>query len=160
MHKTSSDYIKGYEFSKIANGETNDCVVRALAASFDMTYDEAHALAKEEFNRKDRDGTPHTILTFRRLHGTKLINGKNFTIIPKEEIRYPGSARYIQEKNPQKHNTQPIVVRQLLEKFPKGKYFVLIKGHAFSLIDGIIVGNISDGKRMNAKILDLIKIEE
>jgi hypothetical protein len=159
MHKTSKDYIKNYQDSKIAKGETNDCVVRALASTFDMTYDEAHSIAKEKFGRKDRDGTSGTIITFQKLSSAK-INNKNFSIISDSKLKYPGSPRYIKEKNPHKLNTQPIVVRQLLEMYPKGKYFVLISRHAFSLIDGVIIGNPNDGVRMNAKVLNLIKVEE
>lgn len=161
MHKTSDSYIKNINDSKVARGEKNDCVVRALAASFDMTYDEAHHIAKTEFGRKDKNGTPHTCYTFKSLQdkGFK-INGKSFKTIPYEEIRYVGSTRYISEKNKELRNNQPIVVQQLLNKFPKGRYFVLVKQHAFSLIDGVIVGNHTDGTRMRAKVLNLIQVEE
>ena len=45
-----------------------------------------------------------------------------------------------------------------LEKYPKGKYLLIVKGHAFSVIDGVVVGNTEDGKRLRAKILFAIKV--
>ena len=47
-----------------------------------------------------------------------------------------------------------------LEKFPKGRFLVIVRGHAFSIIDGVVVGNVDDGKRLRAKIVFAIKVEE
>ncbi len=160
MHKISSSYIKDINSSILSKGESNDCVVRALAASFDMTYDEAHNVAKIKFGRKDKNGVAGTIYTFHKLCNEKeKINNKSFTVLPKEQIRYEGSARYVSEKNPTKEPTQPILVRQLLEKFPTGTYFVFVKHHAFTLINGVIIGNFKDGKSMRAKVLNLVQIK-
>ena len=40
--------------SMLSDKENNDCVVRAIAASFEMSYDEAHVVAKTTFGRKLR----------------------------------------------------------------------------------------------------------
>jgi hypothetical protein len=47
-----------------------------------------------------------------------------------------------------------------IEKYPKGKYLVIKKGHAFSVINGVVIGNESDGKRLRAKIIFALKVEE
>jgi len=89
----------------------------------------------------------------------KTINGKKIITIPFSEVLYTGSTRYIHEKNRDKSNKQKIVVRQMLEKFPTGTYIVLVRNHAFTLIDGVIIGNLEDGKKMKVKVLNLVKIE-
>jgi len=47
-----------------------------------------------------------------------------------------------------------------IEKYPKGKYLVIKKGHAFSVIDGVVVGNASDGNHLRVKIYFALKVEE
>ena len=53
--------------SIIAKGETNDCVVYATASAFDISYDEAHQVAKRAFGREDRKG----VMTLDIMHGVK-----------------------------------------------------------------------------------------
>jgi len=43
--------------SKLADKESNDCVVRAFMCALDITYDQAHAYIKKEMKRVDRKGT-------------------------------------------------------------------------------------------------------
>jgi hypothetical protein len=38
-YESTSTAIKGYSESKIAKGRKNDCVVRAFASAFDISYD-------------------------------------------------------------------------------------------------------------------------
>jgi hypothetical protein len=45
-----------------------------------------------------------------------------------------------------------------LKKFPKGRYFILIKGHAFAIIDGVVYGNQEDATRLRARVLQAFKI--
>jgi len=52
----SKDVISGIRTTKVANKETNDCVVKAVAASIGVTYDTAHTFVKETFNRENRKG--------------------------------------------------------------------------------------------------------
>ena len=47
MINLTTKEIKGYSNSEIAKSEKNDCFVRALAAGFEISYNDAHALAKE-----------------------------------------------------------------------------------------------------------------
>ena len=60
MVNLTSKEIKGYSNNKLAMSETNDCFVRALAAGFDINYNEAHELAKERFKRPDKKGTQNS----------------------------------------------------------------------------------------------------
>ena len=57
MIKYSSKEIKGYNSSKIAKGEKNDCFVRALAAATEVDYDTSHEFVQKTFKRKPKKGT-------------------------------------------------------------------------------------------------------
>ena len=53
--------IIGYSESVIAAIECNDCFVRAVAAAYEIPYDDAHTWVKEKFNRQNRKGTAKVI---------------------------------------------------------------------------------------------------
>jgi hypothetical protein len=149
----SADHIIGYNESAIAKGETNDCVVRAIASTFKLEYNVAHRFVAEEFGRKPRKGTFNTAIKLLSLNNIK---GIPYSVIPKTNLIYPGSARH------QKNGGKPtnITLSMFIERYPKGKYLVIKKGHAFSVIDGVVVGNKSDGNHLRVKIYFAIKVEE
>ena len=147
----SSEHITGYNESKIAKGERNDCVVRAIASTFDFPYDVAHKFVATEFDRQPGKGTFNTS---KKLSERYHIMGKNYGIITKEYLMYPGSKAH-QSKG---GKPVPIVLSMFLEKYPKGKYLLIVEGHAFSVIDGVVIGNANDGKRLRAKVLFAIKV--
>jgi hypothetical protein len=149
----SANHIIGYNESAIAKGEKNDCVVRAVASTFGLKYDVAHKFVADEFGREPRKGTYRTSL---KLSVRENILGTKYNIIHKKNLLYPGSARH------QKIGGKPVNVplRLFLERFPKGRYLVIVKRHAFSIIDGVVIGNINDGSRLKAKILFALKVEE
>jgi hypothetical protein len=149
----SADHIIGYKESKIAQSEHNDCVVRAIASTFGFEYNVAHKFVANEFGRKPGKGTFGTMAKLRKLNG---ILGKSYGLVPKDSLKYPGSIRH--QNNGGK--PVPITTSMFLEKFPKGRFLVIVRGHAFSIIDGVVVGNVDDGKRLRAKIVFAIKVEE
>jgi len=151
MH--SADHIIGYNESNTAQSEKNDCVVRAVASTFNLEYDVAHKFVAEEFKRQPGKGTFGTIPKLRERHH---IMGKSYGVIDKKELMYPGSTAHQNRGG----KPVPIVLNMFLEKFPKGRYLVIISGHAFSVIDGVVIGNESDGKRLRAKILFALKVRE
>ena len=150
----SADHIVGYNESAIAKGENNDCVVRAIASTFGLEYDVAHKFAADKLKRQPRKGTFNTALKLSSWMDN--IKGIPYSVIPKENLIYPGSARH------QKNGGKPtnITLSMFIEKYPKGKYLVIKKGHAFSVIDGVVVGNASDGNHLRVKIYFAIKVEE
>jgi hypothetical protein len=150
----SADHIIGYNESTIAKGERNDCVVRAMASTFGLSYDSAHKFVADEFEREPRKGTFGTAVKLKcRVHE---VMGIKYTIIPITDLLYPGSDIH------QKKGGRPVSIplRLFLERFPKGKYFVIKKGHAFSVIDGVVIGNSDEGERLKSKILFALKVEE
>ena len=76
-YELTSKAIKGYDESKIAKSETNDCVVRAFASAFEVSYDYAHKYVADEFGRKPKKGTYGTITTLVKMSDNSLkVNGK------------------------------------------------------------------------------------
>ena len=64
------NFKSGYEVSNgslLAKGEKNDCVIRACANAFNITYDVAHGFVTKEFKRKARRGTKAVFSTFSTL---------------------------------------------------------------------------------------------
>jgi hypothetical protein len=149
----SADHIIGYNESVTAKGERNDCVVRAIASTFSLKYDVAHKFVSDEFGRQPRKGTFGTSI---KLSNRDNILGTKYKIIPKQDLKYPGSTRH------QMNEGEPteITLNMFLEKYSKGKYLIIVKRHAFSIIDGVVVGNSNDGNRLRAKILFALKVEE
>jgi hypothetical protein len=151
---SSSKAIKGYTESKIAKSENNDCVVRAIASAADMDYDSAHQFVKETFCRKNGKGTTgfHYIMNMMTKNSNK-INGKSVEKITEE---HNTMLYYVVVKGIKKlRNT---TTGSFIKKYPKGTYVVTVKGHAFSIKDGVVIGNPDDGKKMKKHIDGVWKI--
>ena len=70
------NFKSGYEVSNgslLAKGEKNDCVIRACANAFNITYDIAYGFVTKEFKRKARKGTKAVFSTFNTLGKLHLI---------------------------------------------------------------------------------------
>jgi len=64
------NFKNGYEVangSLLAKSEKNDCLVRAFANAFNVTYDVAHSFTAEKFKRKFRKGAKMTASTLSKL---------------------------------------------------------------------------------------------
>jgi hypothetical protein len=150
---SASDYIIGYSDSKIAKSETNDCVVRSFASAFKVTYDEAHQFVSNKFNRKNRKGTARfvTIMNGMSAHQTilwgktlnRLGNGNN-----KNSMTYEDKGK-----------TRNMTTFQFLKKFPKGTYMVTVSGHAFTIHNGVVIGNHEDVLKTKKVILHAWEVQ-
>ena len=145
-YESTGSAIKGYSDSLTAKTETNDCVVRAFASAFDVTYDYAHKYVAEEFKRKPRKGTYFTASKMTKLsEGMVKVNGKK--IIPLgtkcESMVYPNSLSYEVKVKGEKVKRQ-MTVGTFVKKNPKGTFFVLVRRHAFTIKDGVVIGNPED----------------
>ena len=136
------NFKSGYEItngSLIAKGEKNDCVVRACANAFNITYDVAHKFVATEFKRKARKGTKAVYSTFSTL-GKVAFDLFQDTLFPitKEYklkcVRKPVNASYT-------HKKVSYTVKTFCAKFSKGTYIVLVNKHALVIKDGIVVDN-------------------
>lgn len=149
-YESTGTAIKGYRDSEIAKGETNDCVVRAFASSFDVSYDFAHKYVAEEFKRKPNRGTFFTSSKMIKLSECNIkVNGKTVTPIGKltKSTIYPYSLSYKVKVNGVEKERQ-MTVGTFAKKNPKGSFFVLVKGHAFTIKDGVVVGNPEDAMKL------------
>ena len=90
--------------------ETNDCTVRAIVNTCDISYDEAW-LIMQKIGRKPRRGANFNI--FIRLYRER------FNI---EELRLP-----------------PLTLNTIIPIMIKGKYIIRIKRHVFAVVDGKIL---------------------
>lgn len=145
-YESTGSAIKGYSDSVTAKTETNDCVVRAFASAFDVSYDYAHKYVAEEFNRKPRRGTFFTTSKMIKLSESVIkVNGKKIIPIGTkcESMVYPYSLSYEVKVKGEKVKRQ-MTVGTFVKKNPKGTFFVLVKGHAFTIKDGVVIGNPED----------------
>lgn len=135
--------------SPLSRSETNDCIVRALAAMADLPYHLAHESAREEFGRKDRQGIRSSVLKARIAKGSLL--GK--TLVEVEPI-----TRY-------KNNGYVVERRMTIQTFFKNldttkTYLVVVKGHIFCIKRGWVVGgNIEDANPSKKRIYNIWEVK-
>lgn len=149
-YESTGRAIKGYSESEIAKGESGDCVVRAFASSFDVSYDFAHKYVAEEFKRQPRRGTFFTASKMVKLSECNIkVNGKKIFPVgtPSKSVLSPFSLSYkVKVKGVEKE--RQMTVGTFAKKNPKGTFFVLVKGHAFTIKDGVVVGNPEDAMKL------------
>ena len=150
----TKEAIIGYSDSTIAKTESNDCVVRAIASSFEMSYDESHKFVAKIWFRRNREGTRNFVGGLRHMINNKVkINGKLFETMGNEyghvsyEVKVKGQ---IVKRN--------MTTGTFIKKYPVGKYLVVVRGHAFSIIDGAVVGNASDATMKKRVINNAFKV--
>ena len=152
---SSTEFIKGAKESPLARSESNDCVVRAIASASEMDYDSAHQFVKEKFKRQNRKGTYGfgSIMNLMSKNGEK-INGKSVEIISEE---YNTMLYYVTVKGVKtlRHTT----TSSFIKRYPKGTYVVTVRGHAFTIKDGVVIGNVEDGKKMKKRINGVWKLK-
>ena len=150
---SSSVAIKGINDSGLAKSETNDCVVRAFASAFNVTYDFAHKKVAEIFGRKNGQGTYCFSLVMRTLESKGIsVNRKKIKTISKDvNLSY-----WIKVKGV--NVLRSMTTAKFLEDYPKGTYIVTVKGHAFTIKDGVVIGNPEDATQRKKNILGAWKI--
>ena len=150
----TKEAIIGYSDSTIAKTESNDCVVRAIASSFEMSYDESHKFVAKIWFRKNREGTRNFVGGLRHMINNKVkINGKLFETMGNEygHVSYEVKVKGQMVKRNMTTGT-------FIKRYPVGKYLVVVRGHAFSIIDGQVVGNTSDATMKKRVINNAFKI--
>lgn len=144
-YEATGTAIKGYSDSKIAKGETNDCVVRAFASAFEVSYDYAHKYVANEFGRQSRKGTYGTATKLVKMADELFkVNGKKVHPVGH---RYSstmfGSLAYdVKVKGVTKRRN--MTVGTFVKRNPKGTFIVLVRQHAFTIKDGVVMGNFED----------------
>jgi hypothetical protein len=136
------NFKNGYEVSNgslIAKGEKNDCVVRACANAFNISYDVAHKFVAVEFKRKARKGTKNVFATCKALGKVTfdLFQDTLFPITKEYKLKCvnkPVNKEYT-------HKQVAYTVKTFCASFSKGTYIVLVNKHALVIKNGIVVDN-------------------
>jgi len=138
----------------LAKSESSDCVVRAIASAAEMDYDSAHEFVKNKFKRENRKGTRGFSYGMNMMskNGEK-INGKSVETITEE---HNTMLYYVTVKG--RKTLRSTTTSSFIKKYTKGTYVVTVRGHAFTIKDGVVIGNVEDGKKMKKHITDVWKI--
>ena len=150
------NFKNGYQVSgssETAKGETNDCVVRAIANACDVNYDQAHKYVAETFDRKKGKGTQlfstllktNTEMVFDNVGQLNLFqDGVKRTIKhigdkPKMEGDKNVGGKLINPKY--KHKPVAYTVKEFARQYNKGNYILAVAKHALAIKDGVVVDN-------------------
>jgi hypothetical protein len=132
-----------------AKGEANDCFVRAVMNACQVSYDEAHAIAANEFGRLPRKGTKGTHLKLKtmQLGGAKLAGREIqclgiFSATPQTPAQAKEKNILLNRKYPKGGGTYSgFTVGKFRDQHSKGSFIILVKGHALAIRDGKIYDN-------------------
>lgn len=138
--------IKGYQDSQLAKSERADCVVRAIASAYEIDYDRAHKWVATKFGRKPKKGTfgfPTGMNQMSEMK-TKMNYKSTKTIDPKLLTTNGGKSK--------------MTVGTFAKLYDKGTYILRVPSHAFTIKDGVVIGNPQDSVRVKRVIKNAWKI--
>lgn len=149
----TKESIKEYENSKIAKTEKDDCVVRAIASSFDITYDESHKFCEEKLKRKFRSGVQMFVCQMERYSNNgNQIFGRTIKLMGKySNLYYDVKVKGVVKK-------RALTVGKFIKENQKGTFLVSVTGHAFTIKNGIVMGNIEDAQKTKKVLQSIWKI--
>jgi ribosomal protein L13E len=157
-YESTSKAIKNYDDSVIAKHENRDCVVRAFASCFEIPYDTAHKYVKEKFGRKDRQGTYGTSFKMQELAKNRTqINYKKVKCVGKINNFGVQTLDYEVKVKGVKVNRK-MTVGTFTQQNPVGTFFMLVTGHAFTIKDGVVIGNYEDSIKIKRPLKSAFKI--
>jgi len=142
----TSEAIKGYENSVIAKSENNDCVVRSIASAFGIDYDLSHQIVRDTFGRRFGKGTYGFVEVMNKLARNRVRIGRKCCKMmgkPMFEGSTFNSLNYDVIVKGKKVNRQ-MTVGTFVSKYPTGTYILTVARHAFTVKDGIVIGNFED----------------
>ena len=159
-YEQTSKAIKGYVDSKIAKGETNDCVVRTFASSFEIPYDEAHSFVAKFFNRQPRKGTYLTSYKLVQMADKKMvINNKTIHTMGTRTNNFMYKSLDYDVKVKGVVKKRRMTVGKFVKENPEGTFFVIVSGHAFTVKNGVVIGNWDDAKKLRTRVQCAFKIK-
>jgi len=142
----------------IALKEKGDCMVRALAAAADVTYNVSHKFCEQVFGRKPNSGTDGAAVNITMLKAEETgleIDGKkyNVSVLGKKDTcnRYKLHGEIIWRKK---------TLKSFIESHQKGSYIVFVAGHALTVKDGGLVDWNMMKFKPTRKVLNAYKIEK
>lgn len=143
------------KLTKLQKEEKNDCVVKAISNAYGMTYNQAHAYAKKNLDRKDKTGTKGNWVQ-------KIVYDKE---MPKSTIMgemINGAMGMFTHYKNVRTGTEIVcamTVGTFLDMHKEGTYIIQVRRHAFVIKNGEILGNKEDAKKMRTIVKTAIKVE-
>lgn len=107
--------------------ETNDCFVRALAISGNITYNEAHGIASELFGRNPKEGTQNVESVLASKKGRNYFQHRHLALEPVNHT-------YVRRDK----KVHALNIRGFYNRYSKGTYLLLVNKHALAIVDGVI----------------------
>ena len=145
------NFQSGYSVSKrsaIAKREKNDCMVRAVANAFEISYDQSHAWVKDTFKRGVRQGTKAVISTLSGIDEAVFEPQGQLNLFSNDEKRITIKSLGTSPKRGGKlqnpaytHKPVAYTVKAFAHKFSKGNYVVLVNKHALAIKNGVVIDN-------------------
>jgi len=147
----------------LSRNEDNDCVVIAVQHAFKVDYVDAHHFCETKLNRVSGQGT-YTGIYLPRIQQafgkkiSKMGRSGRLTRAKKSKV-----TRWSNEKSAfvKKRETLQVryQVKEFVKEFNQGSYIVVVNAHAFALIDGKIIGNREDDRRLNREVWSAYKVK-
>ena len=126
--------------SAIAAADTKNCTVYALAAAFEVPYDKAHA-AMAPYRKH---GVGVTTLSLIQMLTNLVLSGKKVV----QRIDHP-TTLYASYDPKLKHTWEygkkvyrKMTVATFAKVYNNGTYYILVRGHALVVKDGVVVDNL------------------
>ena len=147
----------------LSRSENNDCVVRAVQHAFEVDYVDAHHFCETKLNRVSGQGTYTNIYLDKvtQVFGkriSKMGRGGGLTRAKKSKV-----TRWSNEKSAfvKKRATLQVryQVKEFVKEFNQGSYIIVVNAHAFALVDGKIIGNREDDRRLNREVWSAYKVK-
>jgi len=153
---------------KLSATENNDCVVRAVQHAFGVDYVDAHHFCELKLMRENNDGVYTSIYLpkIKQAFGLKIKplgkksdygNYRYLTRPQKSKVKRWSNAK---QKWVTKREIKQVhyKVKEFVKAHSEGRYIVCVKGHAMALVDGKIIGNWRDDKRLTRKVTSAYKV--
>jgi len=120
----------------LKNGDNNNCAVNSLAIACNVPYDQAHAYAQKNWGRNHGQGTK-TKAIVNDFRVSTPFGKMTVEVTVTQEYKQPGGWMRKRCMN----------VQTFIKKYPSGTYYVLVRGHALVVKDGVLIDNSTRLKR-------------
>lgn len=131
--KNINDIIKANGPASLMNGDNNSCTVKALSATFGISYDEAYEYAAKTWGRVKGKG----VFTSSILRSFPDSFDSSRTVFGTTVERVKATKDY---KQPDKTiKTRKMTLATFATTYKTGTYYILVNGHALAVIDGEVV---------------------
>lgn len=125
--------------SIIAKSESKDCMVYAIAAAFDLPYDQAHEKVRILFDRENNKGTSNLKLINRMQTMVNIRENLNGKFV--KEVTIPTKTYHLHGQDIARKNR----VSTFIKEHTQGTYLILTGDHALVAKDGEMIDNVTGG---------------